>query len=255
MEEKITININSLKSLYITLYFNDIKLGTATGFLINNNERLYLITNRHVVTGRNNQTNECLNKMGAVPNKMKIWIPQYTGDFYTWSNVDYELYNQEQNPIWLEHKEFKNKVDVVAIDLGKNTINTFYYNLKSDYKTIVTEQLYIVGYPFGFDVNPKNGKYAIWTSGRAASDPDLNLNINGEQLPAFLVDARTRSGQSGSPVIYYSDNGMMRENSGFSIYEGPITKEIGIYSGRINSESDLGYVWKWSLIDGIINQN
>ena len=32
---------------------------------------------------------------------------------------------------------------------------------------------------------------------------------------------------------------------------GLLIKPIGIYSGRINSDSDLGYVWKWSIIEDI----
>lgn len=31
-------------------------------------------------------------------------------------------------------------------------------------------------------------------------------------------------------------------------FGGPVSKLIGIYSGRINSESDLGIVWKTSAI-------
>ena len=31
-------------------------------------------------------------------------------------------------------------------------------------------------------------------------------------------------------------------------FDGPVSKLIGIYSGRINSESDLGIVWKTSAI-------
>ena len=120
---------------------------------------------------------------------------------------------------------------------------------------MVTENVYIIGYPFGFNVSPENGKYAIWSTGTVASDPDLNLNINGEQLPAFLVDAKTRHGQSGSPVIYYNKNGIDSDANGIALYGGPVTHEIGIYSGRINKESDLGYVWKWSLIKEIIDNN
>lgn len=252
-EKKMNINVNSLRSLYITIYYNETKLGTASGFLINEQDKLYLITNRHVVTGKNNQTHECLNCMAAIPNKLKVWIPQLKNNEYIWSNIEIDLY-KEDKPLWLEHKIYKSKVDVVAIFLGMNSINTFYYNLYSNYKTIVTEQLYIVGYPFGYEVNPQNGKYAIWVSGSVASDPDLNVNIKEEQLPAFLIDARTRSGQSGSPVIYYSNTGMLRTSEGFSIYGSPITETIGIYSGRINKDSDLGYVWKWEVLKDIINQ-
>ena len=52
------ININSLKSIYISILFNETELATATGFLINQGSEIYLITNRHVVTGRDNQTNK-----------------------------------------------------------------------------------------------------------------------------------------------------------------------------------------------------
>lgn len=252
-EDKININVNSLKSLYITIYYNETKLGTASGFMVKEKDNLYLITNRHVVTGRNNQTNECLNRMAAIPNKLKVWIPQLKNNEYIWSNVEIKLY-KENKPLWFEHRKYGSKVDVIAIYLGKDNINTFFYSLNSNYKTIVTEQLYIVGYPFGYEVNPQNGKYAIWTYGSVASDPDLDINIEKEQLSAFLIDARTRSGQSGSPVIYYSNNGMIRNNNGFSIYGSPITEPVGIYSGRINKESDLGYVWKWKILKEIINQ-
>ena len=57
-----------------------------------------------------------------------------------------------------------------------------------------------------------------------------------------------------SPVIYYSNNGMIRTNNSFPIYGSSITEPIGIYSGRINKESDLGYVWKWGLLKEIINK-
>lgn len=255
MEEKITVNINSIKSLYILIFYNDIELASATGFLVNKNNDFYLITNRHVVTGRNNETGNCLDPNLSIPNKLRIFFPYFKDNNYIWGELDINLYDDKGNQKWLEHPVYKEKVDVVALFLGKHDQFEFCHNLISNYKPIVTENVYIIGYPFGFNVNPQNGKYAIWSTGIVASDPDLNLNINGEQLPAFLVDAKTRHGQSGSPVIYHSANGMDRQENGFAIYGGPITHEIGIYSGRINKDSDLGYVWKWSLINEIIENN
>jgi len=255
-ENQITINVNSIKSIYLEACFDNQKLANATGFLVkNNNNDIYLITNRHVVTGRNNETNECLDKKySAIPNKLNIWFPYLENNYYVWKNISWDLYDKKENSIWLEHPLYKENVDVVAINLGKFDKLTFLHSLNSEYKPIVTENVYIIGYPFGFNVNPENGKYAIWSSASIASDPDLDLNINGKQLPAFLVDAKTRQGQSGSPVIYHSSNGFDRQSNGFAVYGGPITHEIGIYSGRINKDSDLGYVWKWSLIKDIVNQ-
>lgn len=252
MTKEKTVNINSIKSLYITIYYNERKIGSATGFIINNNNDYYLITNRHVVTGRNNETGECLDTHCSIPNKLKVWLPFKTDNGISWNNRDINLYNDKEEKNWLEHPIYREKVDVVALKLNNYSQNLFCYHSISSYNPIVTENIYIIGYPFGFNVNPQTGKYAIWSTGIVASDPDLDLNINGNQLPAFLVDAKTRHGQSGSPVLYYSNNGIERYENGFAIYNGPITHEIGIYSGRINKDSDLGYVWKWSLIEEII---
>lgn len=248
------ININSLKSIYLSILFNEIELATATGFLINQGSEIYLITNRHVVTGRDNQTNKCLDQVNAgIPNKIKIWFPYRENNYYKWSNISYDLYNANGEPLWMEHPIYKNKADVIALNLGTFDQNLFCYNIHSPYSPIVTENVFIIGYPFGYNVRPKEGRYAIWSTGTVASDPDLDIEINGEQLPAFLIDAKTRKGQSGSPVIYHSANGFDRQANGFAIYGGPITHELGIYSGRINADSDLGYVWKWKLIEEIIS--
>lgn len=248
------ININSLKSIYISSLFDNTELATATGFLISKDDSVYLITNRHVVTGRDNQTGKCLDKINAAtPNKLNIWIPYKLNQEYKCSTMCYDLYDINDNPLWLEHPIYKNKVDVVALKLDNLKPNEFCHSLNCFYEPIVTENVFIIGYPFGYNVRPKDAKYAIWSTGIVASDPDLDLEINGEQLPAFLVDAKTRKGQSGSPVIYYSANGFSRYKDGFGVFAGPVTYELGIYSGRINVDSDLGYVWKWRLISEILN--
>jgi len=254
-DNKIYINENSVKSIYIDICFNDIVIATATGFIVNKGNELYLITNRHVVTGRNNETGECLDTVNsAIPNNIKIMFPYIKDGKWRWDKIMINLFDSTDKEIWLEHPIFKNKIDVVAIKLHIDIQTNFFYNVETNYEICVTDSVFIVGYPFGFDVNPKNGKYAIWSSGIIASEPGLDLNINDEQLPAFLVDAKTRQGQSGSPVFYYSPFGVIRTKNGISVYGKPLIREIGIYSGRINKDSDLGYVWKWSLISEIINQ-
>ena len=110
-----------------------------------------------------------------------------------------------------------------------------------------------MGFPLGYTVKSKEEPHAVWTSGSVATDPDLDMVINDETLPAFLIDSRTRQGQSGSPVIYYSDAGIdLHYKGGRAMWGDPFMKEIGIYSGRIDKESDLGYVWKWKVIKEII---
>ncbi|MDT4876033.1 hypothetical protein FQZ97_1114480 [compost metagenome] len=37
-----------------------------------------------------------------------------------------------------------------------------------------------------------------------------------------------------------------------AMFSGPVLKFIGIYSGRINAESDLGIVWKASALNELV---
>ncbi len=41
-------------------------------------------------------------------------------------------------------------------------------------------------------------------------------------------------------------------DGGSPAFNGPVSKFIGIYSGRINSESDIGIVWKASAIQKLV---
>jgi hypothetical protein len=90
---------------------------------------------------------------------------------------------------------------------------------------------------------------AVWATGFVASDPDLNYN----QLPVMLIDCRTRPGQSGSPVIAFRRGNFNAGQGVMGITAGPIQKFIGIYSGRIHKDSDIGMVWKVSAIQELIN--
>lgn len=44
------------------------------------------------------------------------------------------------------------------------------------------------------------GVFPVWKRGSIASEPLFNINLG----PAILVDAVTRRGMSGSPVLYWA---------------------------------------------------
>ena len=95
----------------------------------------------------------------------------------------------------------------------------------------------VVGYPFGKDASGT----AIWATGFIASEPCLDF----EELPVFQIDCRTRPGQSGSPVIISSVGGYKPGGGGMVVRPNQsFVKLLGLYSGRIHGESDLGMVWK-----------
>ncbi len=104
----------------------------------------------------------------------------------------------------------------------------------------------VIGFPFG---RTAGGAFGIWTHGFVASEPEVDF----DDLPLFLVDARTREGQSGSPVISYATGGATPMADGSTAIMGAgLVNLLGVYSGRINNESDLGLVWKVQAVRDIL---
>lgn len=158
--------------------------------------------------------------MGAIPSKLIVQIPEYhkEDDMFIWNQWQINLYKNGKER-WLEHPTQKNKMDVIAIKLEKTVSNMCYSIEGNNYLCTICDNIKIIGYPFGYNVNKKEGYYGIWISGAIASEPLVNLEVKGieGELPAFLIDARTREGTSGSPVIYYNRQGLLPMNNGFSI--------------------------------------
>ncbi len=112
----------------------------------------------------------------------------------------------------------------------------------------VARGLSIVGFPFGIT---GGGGLGIWVQGSVATEPTLDFN----GLPCFLIDSRTRPGQSGSPVIAYAAGGAVSMADGSTeIHGGPVEEFLGAYSGRINDQSDLGFVWKSAAVQEIVDK-
>lgn len=239
------INQNSLRVLYIEMYFNDIKLGSGTAFFVNSSKGPVLITNRHNLTGRHQETNEPLNKQLAIPNNIKLHIiGSHKPIVYA-----FDLYKDQEmeQPVWLEHPTLGASVDVVAVLISEisNAIHLFVETKPDWHKWRVADRVHVLGFPFGM-----NDNFALWSTGYIASEPDTNYN----ELPCFLIDCRARKGQSGSLVIARFRLGEMVERKGEKYQaQKEMVHFLGIYSGRINSESDLGIVWKMDVLRDLIS--
>jgi hypothetical protein len=70
----------SIIPLLIEGRFDQTRLSTGTAFIaVAAGNRPVLITNRHNVTGRNNDTGVCLSSTGGVPNNLVVWHNARTG--------------------------------------------------------------------------------------------------------------------------------------------------------------------------------
>jgi len=111
----------------------------------------------------------------------------------------------------------------------------------------VTDRLFIIGYPFG---DKGTWPAAVWTTAPIASEPVAQYNT----LPAFLVDSRSRPGQSGAPVVLHiRPDDPVWANGDVYAHEQEVIALVGLCSGRINKDSDLGMVWTNQAIREVLS--
>ncbi len=222
--------------------------GCATGFVFEYNSKYYLITNWHVVTGRDPSNNQIIDKQGRIPTSLQIW--HNAEKIGAWESRIEPLYEKKKK-LWIEHPKGKD-VDVVALPLTiiDSVIKIYPFNLKlaeTDMVPMVGMPVSIIGFP---QCMSGPGKMAIWKTGHIATEPDIDFN--GE--PFFIIDATTRQGMSGSPVVLRLTSGY-KTMSGSSMMatSGMTTKFLGIYSGQ-NFANELGKVWFPKVILEILKQ-
>ncbi len=239
----------SFQSLYIEMRANGKTIDRGTAFVANSSSGAnFLITSRHNVTGRNQDSGDLLSEETvAFPDSIAVWHNSSAalGEFI---KVDVPLL-VGGIPQWIEHPVLQANADFVALPISdRQDIEIYPYRAENLANMHIepAETVSVVGFPFG---ERTGASFAVWATGFVASEPDIN---HGGR-PVFLIDCRSRKGQSGSPVIRYrSGGGVITYDNGTEVVS-PICRLLGIYSGRINNESDLGIVWKAYALAELIN--
>lgn len=266
------LNGLSLTCTPIELLSNDGKddvVATASGFFWLHDGRPHLVTNWHVISGRNPFTFE-LGPTGFIPRKLRYYGISLTVDG---PHVRFErtLWTLELDDEVMAVLEKPPEVAGRAIDIwavpiapgivfGKDPARkafsgsetaTCFVN-ESTGKPIVTragDDCFILGYPLN---NSAGLRPPIWKRGSIASD--TNIGVGG--YPIFLVDAAVTPAMSGSPIFrrvvtFAADNKDIGAIQEFTHFE-----HIGVYAGRLQSAllqaTNLGYGWYRSLIDDAI---
>lgn len=243
MSAQVTLPRASLGSLLVEMRKVGASVGTATGFVVERTARRYLVTNRHVVRG------ERPNALPLLPDELVV-MQHMSGRLGHWTPRTEKLYARGK-PRWYEHPHRPLEIDVAVLPLTTDSgIDVYGYDPWATNRVLsarISEELHIIGFPFGVT---GGGALGIWVRGFIATE--IELDWNG--LPCFLVDSRTRSGQSGSPVIAFSPAGAATHvaSGGLATLAHDLEEFFGVYSGRINAESDLGIVWKAQVVREII---
>jgi hypothetical protein len=243
------IALPSIQSLYLRMKFGDTQLASGTGFLVQTGIGAALVTARHNLTGRHHETDACLHAQGGVPDTIEV--------FHNWlvpgSNVikSEALFDAAGVARWIEHPRLGPLCDVALLPLQDWAgVAVAPYGRQRDYPQIavnVAEPVSVVGFPMA---QTAGGMMAIWCTGYIASEPMLDY----ADQPKFLVDCRTRIGQSGSPVIAYRTDTYKRQDGATALGSGQFVRPLGVYTGRIHPDADIGVVWKWSVVEDLMSQ-
>ncbi|MBD3278952.1 MAG: hypothetical protein GF388_11690 [Candidatus Aegiribacteria sp.] len=236
----------SLRSLFLVSITDTDQMATATGFLVAHENTEYLITNWHVVSGYGFYENEPTFPDSSLPSSLVI--NYICPDLGFWEQGIEPLYDSNGNPRWLECSDYR--ADVVALPLTNIPEDAVLRHIDlnlADTDLLVRPSMTvsIIGFPYG---QSSVGLLPIWKSGTVASELDFRLS---DGSPCFLIDATTREGMSGSPVIIKRYGNYIEESTGNNVISGETTKFLGVYSAQ-SMESELGYVWQPQVIKDIL---
>jgi len=241
---------SSVQSLYLLMLNKNQPLYSGTGFVVMSQFGPVLISSRHLITGLNQETNEKLSPTRLVPDRIKI-AHNRRGELGEWVVKVEPLYDENQTPRWAEHPALRHRANIVALPLSDVfDVEFFPYDLENPGPNLVvglTDPVSIIGYPFGL----RGGiSFPVWANGHIASE----FAVDHFDLPAFLVDCRSRPGQAGSAVVIHSNgHGLVMSGDQYREFQGPATRLLGLFGGRVNKQSDLCIVWRVSAIKEMLD--
>jgi hypothetical protein len=249
-----TLDQFTLTTVPLEQYFNDTRLGQGTGFMWKIREQFYLVTAWHVLAVRDFFTGKNLEPHAGRPNILRTLFNIQTGSFAK-QRWDIKIKDDDDKPLWLVHPH--RRVDIAVLPLPPRPpeliVALYPLNVLANTKLRIEigMEVFILGYPFEI----KLPAYPVWKRGSIASEPQLI----GLTTPYMLVDTASRPGMSGAPVIRRSWSGHMVEPGFVPLVDSPLSKFIGVYSGRLPTdhphEAQIGLVWDGSFIDEIIAGN
>lgn len=237
--------------VFIKMKFGTTELAVGTAFFYRRNGGLFLVSNWHNFSGRDPATRQPLADHRGVPDTVSCYMclnaPVIKRE---WSDIPLI---ENECPAWYHHPSFGSGVDIGVLPVSLNdkfkaiVLNDIPYEQMT---LRVSHDVFVLGYPLG--IMNSHG-LPVWKRASVASEP-------GTSSPTYLVDTATRSGMSGSPVLFryrgFYKNDPQSTAPADDDWFGEGDMFAGVYSGRLGAsslEAQLGVVWKPHLIDEIID--
>lgn len=201
----ISLATSYLQTFVITADGRHALRGHATGFFVRANGAILLLTNWHVVSGLDPASPS--RQIGTLPSPHYLKVTVVSKKRML-TELTLPLYDHEMKPRWRVHPDGHN-VDLAIMQIPDAAADHFnFYDIRSvedaeDLEEIVGRDVFVVGYPFSRDeLREGFGEEApyflpAWKRGSIASEPAVRLEGR-----IVLIDALSRAGMSGSPVLW-----------------------------------------------------
>ncbi|THF62701.1 S1 family peptidase [Pseudothauera rhizosphaerae] len=168
-------------------------LTNASGFFFLRDERLFLVTSRHVLQDE---------PSGHFPDRLEIEVHTDPNDFGQSTGFSIPLFHDGLS-LWLHGQDSAGDVDVAAIEIDRRALpaNAVFRaftpaHLPEDFRLIeVGTSVLVVGFPLGFH----DTLHHLPVVRQAVIASSFGLRFQGQGY--FLTDARTHRGTSGAPVV------------------------------------------------------
>jgi hypothetical protein len=220
----VSVSEHSLQVTRLEPFWHDVALPKATGFFYKYGQT-HGLTNWHVLTGKHAVTEKLAGEHDRFPTRLKCHWTEKDETRVAARSLELELpVIKDGQPTWWQHRGFLNQEGKPQqVDIGVICLNDWMPNYEEQKSRIaafdaavlvqtdrqgnalhveyayakVGAEVFILGFPMGLALQ---GVFPVWKRGSIASEPLIAIDGN---LPIFFVDAATRHGMSGSPVVYF----------------------------------------------------
>jgi S1-C subfamily serine protease len=208
-----------LTAARISTFHDRSRLTNASGFFFERDERLFLVTSRHVLFSKT---------IKHYPTRIEIELHTNAANIAESTDFSIPLY-RNGNSLWRHGTDAAGEIDVAVIEIDRKALppTAVYRAFKPQHllssldQVEVGSSLLIVGFPLGFH----DALHHTPVVRHAIIASSFGLRFQGEAF--FLTDARTHRGSSGAPVV-------MRIAESATAHDDLPWMLLGIHSSRFD---------------------
>jgi len=191
-----------LAATRVGTFFGTRPLTNASGFLFLRDERLFLVTSRHVVVDAPTRHH---------PDRLEIELHMSPTALTASTGFSVPLY-RERRSLWRQGRDSGGEIDLALVELEREALPeaavwhafTPEHLLGKEETVAVGSALLIVGFPLGFH----DTLHHLPVVRQSVLASAYGVRFQGQGY--FLTDARTHRGTSGAPVVMHNPAAVVR---------------------------------------------